>query len=117
LGNPFDEKRRVVPRKPHPINNIFRKMKCIRCNQMPPSGRCPKWDNNSSFDILCHKFPPYFAYKAERSINPTIIAAPIKTKSVHARSIATPMERIEDLTKIVLVRRKEVNGMRTPHAI
>ncbi len=84
---------------------------------MPPSGRCPKWYNNSNFDILCHKFSPYFAYKAERSINPTIVAAPMKTKSVHARSIATPMLRIEDLTKIVFVGIKEVNGMRTPHAI
>jgi hypothetical protein len=54
LGSPLDEKRRVVPRKPHPSDNEFRKVKGIRINQMPPSGGRLKRNNDSCFDILWH---------------------------------------------------------------
>ena len=53
-GSPFVKKRRIVPWKPCPINKISRKMQGNWCNQMPPSGGCPKGDNDCCFEILCH---------------------------------------------------------------
>jgi hypothetical protein len=99
-----DEKRRVIPGKPNPIDNKLRKLQAIRSNQMPPSGGSPKRSNNSSFSPLLSQFLPTFSDKAEGNANPRFTLTPTITEGINTRGTSAPINRVRLETKDIYIR-------------
>ncbi len=113
-GSPRDKKGRIFPRKPYPINKKKKKMQGIGCNYMPPSGGSPKRDDDGSRGFLCNKLYPKKSGETKKTINPTIILAPIITESVDTWSPPAPMQEGKHVKKAVFIWRKYIESMGPP---